>query len=362
MVEITLPSSVTSLGSSAFRSCTHLTKLDIPELVKSLPARVAGDCPNLVSVKIPESVTAINTNAFAGSNNIQIKIIPGSPAEDILKNSGTPYIYFQASAEDYTYNINGTEIEITHYNGSHKFIEIPAQIAGIPVTSIGEAAFQGNSFIRTISVPFTIKTIGDYAFSNMPNLNSVWLSFGLENIGSHVFSGSNALFEINIPQGVKAIGKDIIDVSSLTNICVIPGSAAEQILLDSGFQVLTPESCFEEIISADKWAVENLYAGTAVNLSQTETSGTPQNINVQTENIKLIRIPNGTLNITADMIPETDSALILFVPSSTVSIDSSVLVGKSVSIAGEKDSFAERFSLDNGLNFISQVISDTGIF
>lgn len=361
LTEINLPSTVTSLGGSAFRYCDRLTKLDIPEKVKSLGSRVAGDCPNLVSIKIPDAVTTINVNAFTGSDNLQIKIIPGSPAEDILKEYETPYVYYQASTEDYSLSNNGTEIKIVRYNGDKKFIEIPAQIGGLPVTSIGDAAFQDNTLVKTVSIPFTVKTIGDYAFSNMPNLEEISLSFGLEKLGSHVFSGSNALLEINIPQGVKFIGKDFIDTSAATRLCTVPGSPAEQILLDNGYWVLTPESCSEEITPAEKWVAETLSAGTMIQSSEAITTTSPRVINVKAENIELIRIPDGVKIITAEMVPETDNPLILFVPSSVEEINFSILEGKNVTIAGKKNSYAERFSHENDINFISQIISETGI-
>lgn len=359
LTEINLPSTVTSLGNSSFRYCDHLTKLVIPEKIKTLSSRVVGDCPNLVSLKIPETVTTINQNAFVGSNNIQIKIIPGSPAEEILKELEVQYVYYQASTEEYSYRINGTEIEIARYNGVNKFIEIPAQIGGLPVTSIGDAAFQDNEFIRSVSIPFTVKSIGDYAFSNMPNLENIHFSFGLENVGSHVFSGSDALLEINIPQGVRSVGKDIIDVSAMTKICAVPESTAERVFLENGLWVYPPESCTAETVPTDKWIVENLFIEEISDSSEPENSSS-RPVSVQAENINLVRIPNGIQAVTKGMIPDTNYPLILFVPSEVSSIDPSILEGKTVTIVGNKGSYAERFSIDNNLNFIVQVVSETG--
>ena len=69
----------------------------------------------------------------------------------------------------------------------------------------------------------------------------------------------------------------------------------------------------------------------------------------------------GVKIITAEMVPETDNPLILFVPSSVEEINFSILEGKNVTIAGKKNSYAERFSHENDINFISQIISETGI-
>ena len=359
LTNVILPSTVTSLGGSAFRYCSSLTKMDIPEKVKNIPGRFLGDCPKLENVRIPESVTGIDVNAFAGSENIRISIVPNSPAEAILIEREISFHYYQASTEDYSYNNNGKEIEIVRYDGINKFVDVPAQINGLPVTSIGNTAFQGNAAVREISIPFTVKTIGDSAFSNMENLEHVYLSFGLEKIGSNVFSGSDALADIYIPKGVRSIGKNIIDASSTANICVVPGSDAESILLGEGYWVYPPDICSAVPAYAEKWTVENLYAGNISGCSEGENIEPVRTINVLTQNTGLVRIPNGTIAVSADMIPASEEVLIIYVPLSVNSIDPQILEGRTVSIAAESGSYAENFSLEYGLNFIPRIISET---
>ena len=81
---------------------------------------------------------------------------------------------------------------------------------------------------------------------------------------------------------------------------------------------------------------------------------------MQADNIKLVRIPNGIQSVTQDMIPDTNYPLILFVPPEVSSIEPSILEGKTISIVGNKGSYAEWFSIENNLNFILQVVSETG--
>ena len=58
--------SVTSIGSSAFCSCSGLTSVTIPNSVTSIGNYAFRDCSGLTSVTIPNSVTSIVRAAFYG--------------------------------------------------------------------------------------------------------------------------------------------------------------------------------------------------------------------------------------------------------------------------------------------------------
>ena len=59
--------SVTSIGNSAFRSCSSLTSITIPNSVTSIGETAFSWCSSLTSLTIPESVTNIGFDAFSGT-------------------------------------------------------------------------------------------------------------------------------------------------------------------------------------------------------------------------------------------------------------------------------------------------------
>ena len=61
---MTIPNSVTSIGSSAFSNCSSLTSVTIPNSVTSIGSSVFSSCSSLTSVTIPNSVTSIGNYAF----------------------------------------------------------------------------------------------------------------------------------------------------------------------------------------------------------------------------------------------------------------------------------------------------------
>ena len=70
LTSLTIPSSVTSIGWSAFSGCSGLTSLTIPSSVTSIGYYAFSGCSGLTSLTIPSSVTSIDDNAFSGCSGL----------------------------------------------------------------------------------------------------------------------------------------------------------------------------------------------------------------------------------------------------------------------------------------------------
>jgi hypothetical protein len=85
---------------------------------------------------------------------------------------------------------NGT-ITITKYTGSGGAVTIPDTINGLPVTSIGDKAFQGRTRVTEVTIPYDITSIGSFAFSGCTRLTGVYFQGDAPSLGSSVFRGDN---------------------------------------------------------------------------------------------------------------------------------------------------------------------------
>lgn len=84
-------------------------------------------------------------------------------------------------------------------------IEIPSNISGVEITSIGKGAFKDCDRIKKITLPETIKNIGDSAFYGCSGLTTINLPRGIESIGEEAFYNCNQLTSINLPAGIDKI-------------------------------------------------------------------------------------------------------------------------------------------------------------
>lgn len=80
-----------------------------------------------------------------------------------------------ADTNDFTFALNGggDGYVVTGYTGNDAAVTVPDWYNGLPVTEIGSGAFQGNTAIRTVSLPSTVEKIGTSAFKNCSSLSKI---------------------------------------------------------------------------------------------------------------------------------------------------------------------------------------------
>lgn len=115
-----------------------------------------------------------------------ITINPGSDAEESTHNfivrldltnwdwgtitGATFTITVTAPSRDFTFD--ATTGTIKKYNGNDAVVNIPSEINGTPVTTIGNAAFRDSS-VTSVTIPASVTEIGANAFAGCTNLTSV---------------------------------------------------------------------------------------------------------------------------------------------------------------------------------------------
>lgn len=125
---------------------------------------------------------------------------------------------------DLTYEKYDDHIEITDCDYDAVSIDIPAEIDGLPVTSIGEGAFAHCENLTSVTIPNSVTYIGDSAFEYCHGLISATISGSVTSIGSWMFCDCYSLTSITIPDGVTSIGSwAFFNCNSLTSI-TIPSS------------------------------------------------------------------------------------------------------------------------------------------
>lgn len=100
-------------------------------------------------------------------------------------------------------------------------LEIPPEYLSEPVTAIGDSAFAGARYLRSVILPDSIERIGGGAFANCADLFEIKLPQKIYCISTFMFSGCVSLKRIDIPDGVTMIDEAFTDCVSLEKI-VLP--------------------------------------------------------------------------------------------------------------------------------------------
>ena len=175
--------------------------------------------------------------------------------------------------EDFIYNIlPDGNVEIKRYNGSDEKIEIPAEIEGIPVTSIGKSAFYHQETITEIHLPESVASIGNNAFSECPKLRRINIPDGILYLGDMAFQGDVLLESIELPAGLVFIGMNPLDrCDTLSEIKISEKNnyyfVEEGVLFDRRNNVLLayPGGKEDEIYSIPDWVTEIGYGAFSEN-------------------------------------------------------------------------------------------------
>ena len=274
-----IPNTVTTIGGSAFYSCTGLTSITIPSGVSTIGHSAFNSCNGLTSITIPGTVTSIGSSAFSGCSGLtEMTVLATTPptlgtnaflnvptsipvnvpcgtkaayqaaagwsaftnfvdpcdvivfADPAVKalcvanwdSNGDGELSYPEAAEVTTLNPSGqygngvfTQTTISSFDELQYFTGL---------TTIDGDAFRGCQYLSSIMFPASITSIGAEAFSDCQSLSSIAFPSALQSIGNHAFSHSG-LTSVTIPATVTNIGfAPYSGCNSLASIAVADGN------------------------------------------------------------------------------------------------------------------------------------------
>lgn len=232
------------IGEYAFYNCDGLAgRLVLPEALETIGNNAFNNCACITDISIPASVNSIGSEAFRLIYNLASITVDADNAYYSSDENGVLFnkdksvllLYPCASADDlFTYEVPASVTEISEYAfyNVSKLSEI-SFADNSRLTAIGYCAFGNCSELAEIVLPETVEYIGGSAFSDCSSLVSIHIpdavtvlnlstfsnctslesiTFGddsrLSVIDSNAISSCNALEEITIPARVKSFSSD----------------------------------------------------------------------------------------------------------------------------------------------------------
>ena len=188
LTSVTIPNSVTSIGSYAFSDCTSLTSITIPNSVTNIGDDAFDGCTGLTSITMGNSVTSIGNDAFRGCISLTSITIPSSVTS------------IDGDAFD-----ECTSLTSVHISDLESWCNIAFDNLQSNPLRYAHHLFLNGVEIKDLVIPNSITSIKWGAFSNCSGLTSVTISNGVGIIDEFAFAGCIGLTSVAIPSSLTSI-------------------------------------------------------------------------------------------------------------------------------------------------------------
>lgn len=278
---ISIPASVKTVETNAFRDCKNLERAVI---TNAMGSGMFVDCISLNNVTFKgSSLTTIPTDAFGNCTSLKSLVLPEGVTSFAKANGYGIKFYFESltipntltgfngnTFGDYLTNItvkednpNYVKVGKVLYTKDKKEVVLAEKDLAGELTiengaeTVNDYAFANVAELTKVVLPSTVKAIGNYAFYYCKNLENVTLREGVESIGQYGFSYCNVLSDIKLPSTLKKFEASAFSyckaiknieipekVTELPNLLFSNAIALETIILPAGLTSMQARTFF----------------------------------------------------------------------------------------------------------------------
>ena len=197
---IELPSTLTTISTDAFYGCTKLANVNLHEGITTIGLRAFYNC-KLDTIVIPSTVTSIGNSAF--KNNPTKSIVWKPKSCSIGTEDNAP---FYSTSSQVTSFVFGDSVQVIPAYLCKNMSQLETIVLPPSVNSLGQYAFMNCTNLKSINLPVTQKTLPVSFFEGCTSLEAIELPSTLTTISTDACYGCTKLAHVNLHEGITTIG------------------------------------------------------------------------------------------------------------------------------------------------------------
>lgn len=178
-----------TFGNNSFTGMYGIESITLPNTITYIGSSCFLGCVNLRCICWPRSATAMNAQTFTGADGLKTICLPPT-----LTSIGNLALCYAHTLERVCIPELVTNIPSTCFYQSYAL-----QKAVVPagVTTINNSSFAG-IWLRELTIPDTVTTIGNAVLYQCRALTYASIGSGVASMGDNVFNGCSSLKEVHI--------------------------------------------------------------------------------------------------------------------------------------------------------------------
>ncbi len=218
-------SSITSITANAFKGYKHLISLSLPNTVTSIGSRAFYDCVNMVG-SFPTNLTRVDNYAFYNCKQLKgsVGTLSYIGTNAFAECSGLTEVTIASNIGligAYAFE-NCTNLRQTNFKGSlDQWASITFMSQKSNPISFSKNLYIGGQIVTDLSFGSSVTRISDHAFFNLTCAKSLTLSNSIKSIGEAAFKNCYRLTgALNISNYVTSIGESAFYGTRFTSIVI----------------------------------------------------------------------------------------------------------------------------------------------
>ncbi len=221
MTDIILPSGITTIGESAFKSCSYLVSVDAASTALTTIGEYAFyGCNDLTTITLPQGLTTISENAFTNSSKSACNLVIPTSVETIANRAfyechatlslAQPASVQVIGSEAFESAVYLTEVVLPNVTslGEEAFkgcSRLTRAVLPNSMTALPNGVFEGCEKLTDFTLPTSLTTIGNYPLYNCKLLPAIVIPSTVTTIGNRAFYGCETVTSIEVPEGITKI-------------------------------------------------------------------------------------------------------------------------------------------------------------